>query len=154
MTAIVASPHETGFYVTGGTLSAAAPSYVERRADGELLAALLRGEFCYVLNARQMGKSSLMTRTAARLREQGHSVAILDLTEFGKELSQEQWYYGMLRKLGREIGLFEPLVEFWKQNKDLAPLQRLMEAIREFFQAEDGIRDLTVTGVQTCALPI
>src|SRR2546430_10572948 len=32
-------------------------------------------------------------------------------------------------------------------------------AVREgipvfFFQAEDGIRDLTVTGVQTCALPI
>src|SRR2546430_4506225 len=25
---------------------------------------------------------------------------------------------------------------------------------RFFFQAEDGIRDLTVTGVQTCALPI
>src|SRR2546430_7281583 len=36
-----------------------------------------------------------------------------------------------------------------------------MEALRGvreyyifFFQAEDGIRDLTVTGVQTCALPI
>src|SRR2546430_3210653 len=30
------------------------------------------------------------------------------------------------------------------------------QAWREFFffQAEDGIRDLTVTGVQTCALPI
>src|SRR5256886_8898109 len=26
--------------------------------------------------------------------------------------------------------------------------------VRFFFQAEDGIRDLTVTGVQTCALPI
>src|SRR2546430_9209137 len=26
--------------------------------------------------------------------------------------------------------------------------------LRFFFQAEDGIRDLTVTGVQTCALPI
>src|SRR2546430_15491720 len=26
--------------------------------------------------------------------------------------------------------------------------------MRFFFQAEDGIRDLTVTGVQTCALPI
>src|SRR5207248_4562724 len=26
--------------------------------------------------------------------------------------------------------------------------------IRFFFQAEDGIRDRTVTGVQTCALPI
>src|SRR2546430_99238 len=29
-----------------------------------------------------------------------------------------------------------------------------MEVIFFFFQAEDGIRDLTVTGVQTCALPI
>src|SRR5688572_32769376 len=29
------------------------------------------------------------------------------------------------------------------------------EAVLDFFfQAEDGIRDLTVTGVQTCALPI
>src|SRR5438270_7096457 len=27
-------------------------------------------------------------------------------------------------------------------------------ALAVFFQAEDGIRDLTVTGVQTCALPI
>src|SRR2546430_12064429 len=29
-----------------------------------------------------------------------------------------------------------------------------MRARLFFFQAEDGIRDLTVTGVQTCALPI
>src|SRR2546430_9822178 len=29
-----------------------------------------------------------------------------------------------------------------------------MSLIFFFFQAEDGIRDLTVTGVQTCALPI
>src|SRR5256886_13151649 len=27
-------------------------------------------------------------------------------------------------------------------------------SVRVVFQAEDGIRDLTVTGVQTCALPI
>src|SRR5256886_17434366 len=31
---------------------------------------------------------------------------------------------------------------------------RSMLAVCFFFQAEDGIRDLTVTGVQTCALPI
>src|SRR2546430_17094172 len=29
-----------------------------------------------------------------------------------------------------------------------------MSCLIFFFQAEDGIRDLTVTGVQTCALPI
>src|SRR2546430_12839621 len=33
-------------------------------------------------------------------------------------------------------------------------LGRVVYAICFFFQAEDGIRDLTVTGVQTCALPI
>src|SRR2546430_5299802 len=31
---------------------------------------------------------------------------------------------------------------------------RMESVCRFFFQAEDGIRDLTVTGVQTCALPI
>src|SRR2546430_13632518 len=31
---------------------------------------------------------------------------------------------------------------------------RAMLSFVFFFQAEDGIRDLTVTGVQTCALPI
>src|SRR2546430_4240390 len=34
------------------------------------------------------------------------------------------------------------------------PRRRWSEAGRFFFQAEDGIRNLTVTGVQTCALPI
>src|SRR2546430_4274552 len=33
-------------------------------------------------------------------------------------------------------------------------LRRRDECLFFFFQAEDGIRDLTVTGVQTCALPI
>src|SRR2546430_13704352 len=36
-------------------------------------------------------------------------------------------------------------------------MHALLEATGDghfFFQAEDGIRDLTVTGVQTCALPI
>src|SRR2546430_7507329 len=33
-------------------------------------------------------------------------------------------------------------------------LLRLGDVVGCFFQAEDGIRDLTVTGVQTCALPI
>src|SRR5256885_9363451 len=33
-------------------------------------------------------------------------------------------------------------------------LARLWELVSFFFQAEDGIRDYKVTGVQTCALPI
>src|SRR5260370_22251374 len=36
----------------------------------------------------------------------------------------------------------------------LAPVVTLVSACFFFFQAEDGIRDSSVTGVQTCALPI
>ena len=32
--------------------------------------------------------------------------------------------------------------------------ERIVNVIFFFFQAEDGIRDIGVTGVQTCALPI
>ena len=50
---------ETSFYITGGTLPPDAPSYVEWQADTDLFTTLLAGETCYVLNFRQMGKSSL-----------------------------------------------------------------------------------------------
>src|SRR5438270_9955510 len=36
----------------------------------------------------------------------------------------------------------------------MRPICVLSSVLVLFFQAEDGIRDLTVTGVQTCALPI
>src|SRR5713101_5466807 len=62
---------QTRFYIAGGTLRPDVPSYVERQADADLYDALQQGEFCYILTSRQMGKSSLMARSAARLREQG-----------------------------------------------------------------------------------
>src|SRR2546430_9127473 len=41
----------------------------------------------------------------------------------------------------------------WGSCESLSP-RCATGGARFFFQAEDGIRDLTVTGVQTCALPI
>src|SRR6476660_6284176 len=95
---------QDNFYVTGGTLRFDAPSYVERQADRDLLEALLQGEFCYVLTSRQMGKSSLMVRTARKLREQGISVVVLDLTAIGQNVTPEQWYDGLLLRAGQQLG--------------------------------------------------
>jgi hypothetical protein len=122
---------ETGFYVTGGTLRHDAPSYVEREADRELLKALSHGEFCYALTSRQMGKSSLMVRTAIKLRQEGLQVAILDLTAIGQNLTPEQWYDGQLLRLGHQLGLEEDLEAYSTQHPQLGPCRRFFAAIED-----------------------
>lgn len=119
------------FYVTGGTLRRDAACYVERQADHDLYEGLCQSCFCYVLTARQMGKSSLMVRTATRLRETGAGVAMLDLTALGQNLSAEQWYRGLLDELGRQLALEDELIDFWRTHKEVGPMRRWMRALRE-----------------------
>ncbi len=119
------------FYVTGGTLRPDAPSYIERQADKDLCEGLLHGEFCYVLTSRQMGKSSLMVRTVKRLREEGVAVAVLDLTAIGQNLSTDQWYDGLISRLGQQFDLEDELLAFWENHPELGPLQRWLTAIEK-----------------------
>jgi WD40 repeat protein len=121
----------SSFYVTGGTLDPEAPSYVERGADEELYDALTAGEFCYLLTARQMGKSSLMVRTTIRLRETGTQVVVFDLTGLGQNLSVEQWYEGLLGIVGEQLDLEAELRAFWRAQAHLGPLQRWLRALHQ-----------------------
>jgi hypothetical protein len=139
MTQLIATP-ETGraaapFYVTGGTVSKHATCYVERDADEQLYDALRRGEFCDVLTSRQMGKSSLMVRVADRLRAGGAAVAVLDLTVIGQNVTAEQWYLGMLTRLGEQVGLEDELDGYWDAHAALPTLQRWMGAVRAVVMA-------------------
>jgi len=125
------NPSDTAFYVTGGTLRHDAASYVDRKADKELLEGLVNSEFCYVLTSRQMGKSSIMVRTANKLRAGGFKVVVLDLTAIGQNLTPEQWYDGLLMRLGRQLGLEQQLEDFWSTRDRVGAVQRFMTAIHD-----------------------
>jgi WD40 repeat protein len=125
-------PNSDRFYITGGTLPQEALSYVTRQADKELVDGLLAGEFCAVLNARQMGKSSLMIRTLARLQEQGCRTVALDLTRIGgQSLTAEQWYTGLLAEVGRALGLRQEFLAYWREHAEFGLVQRFFGALTE-----------------------
>ncbi|MGB3513631.1 MAG: hypothetical protein WBA93_31385, partial [Microcoleaceae cyanobacterium] len=76
-------PNSTYSYQVGGSLPVDAPTYIKRQADDQLFDGLMAGEFCYVLNSRQMGKSSLRVQTMQRLDASGIICAAIDLTAIG-----------------------------------------------------------------------
>ncbi|MCK4766541.1 MAG: AAA-like domain-containing protein [Candidatus Aminicenantes bacterium] len=131
------------FYVTGGTIAPDAPSYIEREADNELLERTLAGDFCYVLTPRQMGKSSLMARTAQRLKKQNVSTAIVDLSQIGSEKGKESadfWYRGIAAEICDWLGIKTDLSTWWEGQKHLLALQRLSKFFRDVVLEEVNSR--------------
>jgi hypothetical protein len=118
-------------YRVGGSLPVDAPSYVKRSADQDLFEGIKAGEFCYVLNSRQMGKSSLRVQTMQRLKLEGFACASIDITKIGSKVTSEQWYGGVLSDLLRSFNLLAT-VDFrswWRDRELLSPVQRFSEFI-------------------------
>lgn len=125
-------------YQIGGSLPMNAPTYVVRSADRLLYQALKRGEFCYILNARQMGKSSLMVHMMHHIQQEGFSCAAIDITRLGSEnVTPAQWYKGFAVELWQNFNLFGKvnLKAWWNEQKDLSPIQCLSRFIEDIILA-------------------
>ncbi|MBN1935994.1 MAG: SUMF1/EgtB/PvdO family nonheme iron enzyme [Anaerolineae bacterium] len=119
------------FFKVGGALAPDAPGYVIRQADEQLLQAALAGRYCHVLTARQMGKSSLMVRTASRLREKGIRTVMIDLSEIGANATADQWYFGLISRFKRQLILAVDDAAWWREREQLGPLQRFSDCLRQ-----------------------
>lgn len=127
---------DLNFYTVGGSVQAGGGLYIPRRADAELLRLCREGTFAYVLTPRQLGKSSLMVRTAEQLAAEGARTAIIDLTQIGVQVSAEEWYLGLLATIEEQLTLETDVVGWWQANAELGMTQRLTRFFREVLLTE------------------
>lgn len=126
------SPQPDYEYQVGGSLPINAPTYVKRQADSDLYNKLQQGEYCYVLNSRQMGKSSLRVQVMQQLQTEGVACAAIDITAIGTaNITPEEWYAGVIDTLVGSFQLYTTfdLNDWWQENGLLSPLQKLSKFI-------------------------
>lgn len=113
-------------YQLGGSLPANAPSYVVRQADRDLYKGLVAGDYCYVLNARQMGKSSLRLQAMSKLQAQSGVCTEIELSGISSpEITSRQWYGGIIQELISGLGLQVNRRQWLADHTDISPVQSL-----------------------------
>ncbi|MFB2879250.1 AAA-like domain-containing protein [Floridanema aerugineum] len=111
-----------------------APTYVVRSADRHLYKALKLGQLCYILNSRQMGKSSLRVQIMKKLQAEGFVCSAIDISVIGNfQITLEQWYAGFAYLLVSGFNLLDKvnIRTWWRERELLSPVQRLSEFINE-----------------------
>jgi WD40 repeat protein len=122
------------FFVVGGPVQPDRSCYVERRADQDLIDAIVEQRFAYVLAARGMGKTSLMLRTSRTLRTEQQLTAVVDLGQIGAHgegADPSRWFYSVAHRILREIRLKFDLQSWWQERSAFAADQRFADFLWE-----------------------
>ncbi len=128
----------TNFYHVGGSVPLDAPSYIKREADDLFYNYLKNGQYCYVLNSRQMGKSSLWAQTQKRLQEDNIDCATIDLSGIGKNISEDIWYRVLFEQLVKRFNLSIRGKEqtWWDERAYKSAINRLDQFVDEILLKE------------------
>ena len=116
----------TNFQI-GGSISEHTSIYIKREADDQLFNLLKQSEVCYVLNSRQMGKSSLLLSVKSRLQAEGCICCFIDMSRIGSvNVSSEQWYAGLTSELWRgfQMGETNTMLKWWTSLGNITPAQK------------------------------
>jgi DNA-binding SARP family transcriptional activator len=111
----------TGIEPMGGALPVHSPLYIERDTDASFHSALNRRDsIILVKGPREVGKTSLLARGLARIREKKSNVIITDLQKFSREEleSSNTFLQTLARQLADQLDLpAQPIADFgWRPN--------------------------------------
>lgn len=104
------------------------PVYIHRKADDDLLEAVVSGQFCGIVGPRQTGKSSLSIQTKHRLTQMGYRCITLFATEL---IDSPQDYHRWDKQLASIVWdslhptSVKPLQQWLQKTNHLLPQQRL-----------------------------
>ncbi|MBN1463182.1 MAG: AAA-like domain-containing protein [Paludibacteraceae bacterium] len=112
---------------TSGTMSADKPTYIVRKADNQLYDNIKKGNFCYVLAARQMGKSSLKTRVIKRLKKENYACVDFDMCVITLEnVNTTSLYFTIITLLNRLLHLKIDIQVWIRANIHATPTARFL----------------------------
>ena len=125
-------------FVANGALPPDSPVYIDREADQELYQASHAGRLCYVFAPHDMGKSSLASRTAWKLKKEGAHTAIITLSGLDDSTSLEHLYLWLTKRLKAQLNFTTDPTTWWSQQNT----PDLVERLKLFF------KDVILTEIQ------